>query len=202
MSVSEGGNEGGRVAISTSISIFDYYDMKSVWFKFGDNIPTYWLQNAKSLNLDVFNFNFGLAQIISSLENFICELNYSSYLIVRQAAVPKACCSWVYGALPLVGATSSSCACDTAACACSAASSQRPYTTLVKTMSKQTALHSGECQSDLPKNTCSKLSYIFRYISQKICLKLWRQKSQPFRLLIYQEYTHGQAVRKGHLWTK
>ena len=32
--------EGGRVATPTSFSIFDSYDMKSVWFKFGHDIFT------------------------------------------------------------------------------------------------------------------------------------------------------------------
>ena len=36
----EGGNEGGRVATPTSFSIFDSYDMKSLWFKFGHDIFT------------------------------------------------------------------------------------------------------------------------------------------------------------------
>jgi hypothetical protein len=36
--VPEGGNEGGRVATSTSISIFDSYDMKRWWFEFGHDI--------------------------------------------------------------------------------------------------------------------------------------------------------------------
>ena len=31
-----GMREGGRVATPTRISIFDSYDMKSLWFKFGD----------------------------------------------------------------------------------------------------------------------------------------------------------------------
>ena len=53
--VPEGGNEEGRVATTTSISIFDSYDMKSLWFKFGHDIFTG--QNAKTLNIEVFNFN-------------------------------------------------------------------------------------------------------------------------------------------------
>ena len=38
--IAEGGNEGGRVATPTSISIFDSYDMKSLWIKFGHDIFT------------------------------------------------------------------------------------------------------------------------------------------------------------------
>ena len=37
---SGGGNEGGRVATPTSFSIFDFYDMESLWFKFGYDIFT------------------------------------------------------------------------------------------------------------------------------------------------------------------
>ena len=48
----EGGNVGGRGATPTSISIFDSYDMKTLWFEFG----LHWLQNANTLNLEVFNF--------------------------------------------------------------------------------------------------------------------------------------------------
>ena len=36
--VSEGRNEGVRVATPTNFSIFDFYDMKSLWFKFGYDI--------------------------------------------------------------------------------------------------------------------------------------------------------------------
>ena len=35
MPVPEGGNEGGRGATTTSISIFDSYDIKTFWFEFG-----------------------------------------------------------------------------------------------------------------------------------------------------------------------
>ena len=38
--VPEGRNEWGRVAIPTSFSMFDSYDMKCLWFKFGYNIFT------------------------------------------------------------------------------------------------------------------------------------------------------------------
>ena len=38
--VPEGGNEKGRVATPISISIFDSYHMKSLWFKFGHDIFT------------------------------------------------------------------------------------------------------------------------------------------------------------------
>ena len=38
--VPEGGIEGGREAASTSISIFDSYDMKTLWFEFGHDIFT------------------------------------------------------------------------------------------------------------------------------------------------------------------
>ena len=34
----EGGNEGGREATPTSISVFDSYDMKTLWFKFDHDI--------------------------------------------------------------------------------------------------------------------------------------------------------------------
>ena len=36
--VQEGGNEGGRGATPTSISIFDSYDMKTLWFIFDHDI--------------------------------------------------------------------------------------------------------------------------------------------------------------------
>ena len=36
--VPEGRNEGGRVATPTSFLIFDSYDMKSLWDKFGYDI--------------------------------------------------------------------------------------------------------------------------------------------------------------------
>ena len=36
----EGRNEGGRVATLNSFSIFDSYDMKSLWFEFGYDIFT------------------------------------------------------------------------------------------------------------------------------------------------------------------
>ena len=51
--VPEGGNEGGRVATPTSISIFDSYDMKSLWFRFGYDIFNGFKM---PLNLGVFNF--------------------------------------------------------------------------------------------------------------------------------------------------
>ena len=38
--VPEGGNEEERVATPTSISIFDSYDMKTLWFEFGHYIFT------------------------------------------------------------------------------------------------------------------------------------------------------------------
>ena len=38
--VPEGGNGEGRVATPTSISIFDFYDTKSLCFKFGYDIFT------------------------------------------------------------------------------------------------------------------------------------------------------------------
>ena len=38
--VPDGGNEKGRVATPTSILIFDYNDMKSLWFKFSLDIFT------------------------------------------------------------------------------------------------------------------------------------------------------------------
>ena len=38
--VPEGGNEGGKVATPTSISIFDSYGMKRLWLKFGHDIFT------------------------------------------------------------------------------------------------------------------------------------------------------------------
>ena len=34
----EGRNEGGSVATPISFSIFDFFDMKSLWFKFGYDI--------------------------------------------------------------------------------------------------------------------------------------------------------------------
>ena len=34
----EGGNEGQRVATPTSFSIFNFYDIKSLWFKFDHDI--------------------------------------------------------------------------------------------------------------------------------------------------------------------
>ena len=36
----EGGNKGGRIATPTNFSIFDFYDMKTFWFKFGHDIFT------------------------------------------------------------------------------------------------------------------------------------------------------------------
>ena len=36
--VPEGGNEGGRGATPTSISILDSFDMKILWFEFGHDI--------------------------------------------------------------------------------------------------------------------------------------------------------------------
>jgi hypothetical protein len=38
--VPEGRNDGGKGATPTSISVFDYLDMKTVGFKFGDDIFT------------------------------------------------------------------------------------------------------------------------------------------------------------------
>ena len=38
--VPEGWNEGGRGATPTSISIFDSYDIKTLWFEFGNDITT------------------------------------------------------------------------------------------------------------------------------------------------------------------
>ena len=38
--VAEGRNEGGRWATPTSISIFDFHDKKTLWFKFGHDIFT------------------------------------------------------------------------------------------------------------------------------------------------------------------
>ena len=38
--VPEGGNERGRKATSTSISIFDFYGIKTLWFEFGNDIFT------------------------------------------------------------------------------------------------------------------------------------------------------------------
>ena len=45
--VPEGGIEGGMEATPTSISIFDSYDMKTLWFEFGHDI-LHWLQNANT----------------------------------------------------------------------------------------------------------------------------------------------------------
>ena len=45
----EGGFEGGREATSTSISIFDSCDMKTLWSEFGH---LHWLQNANTLKLE------------------------------------------------------------------------------------------------------------------------------------------------------
>ena len=36
----EGGNEGGRKVTPTSISIFDFYGIKTLWFEFGNDIFT------------------------------------------------------------------------------------------------------------------------------------------------------------------
>ena len=36
----EGRNKEGRVATPTSFSIFDAFDMKTLWFEFGHDIPT------------------------------------------------------------------------------------------------------------------------------------------------------------------
>ena len=53
--VPEGGNERGRDATPTSISIFDSYDMKTLWFKSGHDIfsgckmPRLWSWNARFL---------------------------------------------------------------------------------------------------------------------------------------------------------
>ena len=38
--VPEDGNEKGRGATPTSISIFDSYDIKALWFEFGNDIFT------------------------------------------------------------------------------------------------------------------------------------------------------------------
>ena len=38
--VLEGGNKGGRVATPTSFSVFDSFDMKTLWFQFGHDILT------------------------------------------------------------------------------------------------------------------------------------------------------------------
>ena len=38
--VQEGRNEGGRVATPISISIVDFYDMKSLWLKFSQDVFT------------------------------------------------------------------------------------------------------------------------------------------------------------------
>ena len=38
--VLEGGNEGERKAPPTSISIFDFYGIKTLWFEFGNDIFT------------------------------------------------------------------------------------------------------------------------------------------------------------------
>ena len=50
-------NEGGRRATPTSISIFDFHDMKTLLFEFGNYIVyLYWFQNANTLNLEVLDF--------------------------------------------------------------------------------------------------------------------------------------------------
>ena len=38
--VPEGGNEGGSKTTPTSISIFDFYGIKTLWFEFGNGIFT------------------------------------------------------------------------------------------------------------------------------------------------------------------
>ena len=38
--VPEGGNERGRKATPTSISIFDFYGIKALWYEFGNAIFT------------------------------------------------------------------------------------------------------------------------------------------------------------------
>ena len=38
--VPEDGNEGGRRATPTSISIFDFYDINTLWIEFGHDIFT------------------------------------------------------------------------------------------------------------------------------------------------------------------
>ena len=46
------GQEWGREATPTSISIFDSYDIKTLWFEFGhDILNLHWLQNAKTFKL-------------------------------------------------------------------------------------------------------------------------------------------------------
>ena len=47
-----GGNDNGGGATPTSISIFDSYDIKTLWFEFGHGY-LHWLQNANTLNLEV-----------------------------------------------------------------------------------------------------------------------------------------------------